>query len=418
MVWQVGTLARNVARILVGATVVAAAVGCHRGVEGQAATPSDAPTGVDTSLLNTGSYPTKAAPMGTAGDDATGRKMEGARIAWVTVTPWEVEPSLVKVWNDPIILKPGSLAGVLGTRTGEDVWNIAFDAGFVAGFATDRKNADPAAPKQWLQNAVLQFPDAQKASATASAMTDKILASSPEHPRRKIAIPGHPDSLATQTDLATYENPGGSKESGISITSLTPHGTFILYQQAEASTPDAATSLIAGTLDQQVPLIDGFTPTAAADLPGLPRDPTGLLARTLPIPEGKSSHINTKLVWDVRTFLNFLTDPLTNNKMLKDAGVQQVATSLSDLYQAGDAEGAKRLRDAQIKELGAGPKAYKPSERVQFLPDSACFEATFETTQRYTCYSVFDKFAFNTTSAQLIDAQQQLAAQYRILADK
>lgn len=412
-------LPRNRVCLLAASVVVVGLVGCSRDVEGAATKPGDAPVGVDTSLLNTGNYPTKpAAPMGTAGDDANGRKMEGARIAFVTVTPWEVDPGFVAVLNEPGILTPGFLGEVLGGRTGEDVWTIAFDAGFVAGFATDRKNPDPAAPKHWLQNAVLQFPDAQKAASTAASMTSKLLGSGADHPRRKIAIPGHPDALATQTDLSTYEESGGSKESGISVSSFTPHGPFVLYQQAEAANADVAAGLVSATLDKQVPMIDGFTPTEAAAMRDLPRDPTGLLARTLPIPEGKSSSINTKLVWDARTFLNFLKDPLGADKIFKDAGLQQASTSLGELYQTHDAQGAKRLRDAQIKLLGVGSRTYKSSERVQYLPDSACFEATFETTQKFTCYSVLDNYAFNTTSAQLIDAQQQLAAQYRILADK
>ncbi|WP_157896107.1 DUF7373 family lipoprotein [Mycobacteroides chelonae] len=413
------TLNRNLGCLLVAA-VAAGGAGCSRDVEGAATKPSDAPVGVDTSLLNTGSYPTKpAAPLGPAGNDTNGRRQEGARIAWVTVTPWEVDPGLVKVWQEPVILRPGSLAANLGDRTGKDVWNIAFDAGFVAGFATDRKNADPAASKQWLQNAVLEFPDAQSASATASAMSDKLLADSAEHPRRKISIPGHPDSVATQADLSSYEKPGGSKESGVGVISLTPRGSFILYQQAEAESSDVAGGLVSATLDQQVRMIDGFAPTEVAALPNLPQDPTGLLARTLPIPEGKGSNINSKLVWDARTFLNFLADsPVEMSQLFKDTGLQFVSTSLADLYQTGDAGGAKRLRDAQIKQLGVGPKAYKPSDRVQNLPDSACFEATFPTTQKFTCYTVFENYTFNTTAAQLIDAQQQLAAQYRILADK
>ncbi|MBB4853106.1 hypothetical protein HNP40_000472 [Mycobacteroides chelonae] len=413
------TLNRNLGCLLVAA-VAAGGAGCSRDMEGAATKPSDAPVGVDTSLLNTGSYPTKpAAPLGPAGNDTNGRRQEGARIAWVTVTPWEVDPGLVKVWQEPVILRPGSLAANLGDRTGKDVWNIAFDAGFVAGFATDRKNADPAASKQWLQNAVLEFPDAQSASATASAMSDKLLADSAEHPRRKISIPGHPDSVATQADLSSYERPGGSKESGVGVISLTPRGSFILYQQAEAESSDVAGGLVSATLDQQVRMIDGFAPTEVAALPNLPQDPNGLLARTLPIPEGKGSNINSKLVWDARTFLNFLADsPVEMSQLFKDTGLQFVSTSLADLYQTGDAGGAKRLRDAQIKQLGVGPKAYKPSDRVQYLPDSACFEATFPTTQKFTCYTVFENYTFNTTAAQLIDAQQQLAAQYRILAAK
>ncbi|TDZ83239.1 hypothetical protein DE4585_02034 [Mycobacteroides salmoniphilum] len=413
-------LNRNLGYLLVVSAVAVGGVGCGRDVEGAATKPSDAPVGVDTSLLNTGSYPTKAAaPFGPAGNDANGRKLEGARIAFVTVTPWEVDAGLAKVWNSPVILKPGSLGGVLGDRTGEEVWNVAFDAGFVAGFATDRKNSDPAAPNQWLQNAVLQFPDAQSAASTASAMTDKLLAGSAGHPRRRVAIPGHSDAIATQVDLSTFEKPGGSKESGISISSLTPHGPFILYQQAEAVSGDVAAGLASATLDQQIRMIDGFAPTEAAALSNLPQDPTGLLARTLPIPEGKSSNINSKLVWDARTFLNFLSDPPAEmSQLFKGTGLQFISTSQADLYQTGDAAGAGRLRDAQIKQLGVGPKAYKPSDRVPYLPDSACFEATFPTTQKFTCYSVFENYTFNTTAAQLIDAQQQLAAQYRILADK
>lgn len=413
-----------------GLVIAAALTGCSHSGSGTASSAETTTAAVNVDSLNTGNYATKPAkPLGPAGTEAVGRRLEGARLAAVVVTPWQVDPALTDVWKKTLILRPSAMSVSLDERLPKDVWNIASDAGYVTGFVTDRRSPDPAAPKRWLQNSVWEMPDPKTASDTVAAMTAKIAeVSTSEHPRTTVTIPGHPETSASYVNLASYinkitEQPG----SGIAVNALTAHGQFILYQEAVASVkPEDATALIADTLTKQIPALDKFEPTKKADLPALPRDPTGLLARTLPFSDAGSAGINDNLAWDPTTYLNFEKTPLITSKLYSETTLKWVSASMANVYQTDQNQGARQLRDAKVNELtessakspDAAPKTYKPAAEVPNLPDSKCLEATYVTTNKFICWGVFDNYAFTTISPQLIDAQQQLAAQYRLLADK
>lgn len=413
-------------------TVVVTAMvsGCDHG--GSEKTPAGETTpAVNLDSLNTGNYPVKpAAALGAAGTEAIGRRLEGARIATAVVPPWQVDSALTDVWKKTVILRPESLSSELDKRLPKEVWDIAGHAGMVSGFVTDRRSPDPAAAKRWLQNAVWEFPSPQAAADTVAEMTAKMAAvSTPDHPRTPTTVPGHPETSASYVDLASYINKITEKAgSGIAVNALTAHGPFVLYQEAvAASNPADATALIADTLTKQTAALDKFVPTDKSALAALPRDTTGLLARTLPFAKGDGSY-EGNLVWDPVTYVNFDTTPVSTAKLLTDSNVKWVASAAAVVFQTSSGDDAKRLRDAKVKELvettaktGTGePNTYKPAAEVPGLSDSKCLEANFDyaTYNKFRCYGVLDSYTFTSSSAQLIDAQQQLAAQYRILASK
>ena len=74
----------------------------------------------------------------------------------------------------------------------------------------------------------------------------------------------------------------------------------------------------------QGPLIDRFMPAAPSQFGDLPADPTGLLARTLPV-AGNDAGINTNAVFEPRAFLHFADEPSKLADAFKQTGVQAVA---------------------------------------------------------------------------------------------
>lgn len=387
----------------VGLAVLGAATlltACTSEVTGSPVTAAGPPPGtVDIASLDVGNYPTKPAPLGTAGTPEVGAIVEAQRMADYVTGPWEVDPALVVGYiRQPMVLIPRQISVPIL----KEISQAAERHQFVNGFFVSRRSKNDTT---FLHNAVLRFPDPAAAGAAVAEIAraaGEVQLPMQTSPATPMPIPGYPAAVATSS---THNN---GPRSWATVRSATPRGPYVLVQQAQsAGGPDATAALVARTLDLQGPLIDRFKATNPAEFADLPIDPTGLLAKTLPI-SPKDAILTERTVYQRQGALQFQSDPVLSAKAFADAGVDLVSRGKTTVYQASDAAAAQQLADAFAEEIGVGNK---PAEGVAQLPGSRCFSGEAGN----HCIGSADRYAFEVSATQIADAHQQLAAQYALL---
>lgn len=404
----------RIAGAFVAITIAVTATGCTReATEAQPKVAEQAETKsgeVNASALDPGNYPTKPLPpMGNGGDRQHVAVLEANRIADVVVGPWEVDPSLITAGmigfasgGSPIL--PERLQLVTSEQAAE-----VGKPGMITGYASLRKVQD----KTVLSNVVLEMKDPETAKAAAHDMPQKMLDYAGQYEFTKatsvVPIPGHDDAFAVASTSTKYQEEGLSQM----VRSFTARGPFVLMQMAQTNGEMSdAVSLVAKTLDLQIPAIDGFAATPAAELANLPKDPTGLLARALPVPPKGESFVNNATLGP-RAMLHQEPNPVTAGQLYGDAGVDVKVLGDGAVFRARDNAAAKTLA-ANFSKTEDG--AVKPADAVPNLPDSTCYELTG--VHKAACTGAFDRYAFVVYGNRLKDAHQMAAAQYLILAAK
>ena len=383
---------------LISVAVLSAA--CSTTVDGSAVKESGAAPGptVDISKLDVGPYPTQPGqPLGVTGDPLRGVLVEAQRMANNVVGPWEVDSTLTGWFGfGATVLQSADALAQIGP---EPFAAAASQHGFINGFASAR-TADG---QKILLNAVLRFADPGAAAAAAADFGD-IAANTGEGVQRA-QIPGHPDAQAasyTQTEGST-----GKRWSA--VRAFTAHGQYVFMQLAQAvDGMDPAVGLVAKTIDLQGPTIDKFRATDPSEFADISLDPTGLLARTIPVPEKEATTIQNT-TYEQRGALHFQNDPARSATLFSETGTDLVAMAKTNVYQTKDSESAARIVDGFYAELQPTSQPAKP---VNNLPDSRCLQLE---DQGFYCLGAVDRYAIETTSKNLLDAQQQVAAQYAML---
>jgi len=168
-------------------------------------------------------------------------------------------------------------------------------------------------------------------------------------------------------------------------------------------------------LDLQLPLIDTFAPTAPTPLATLPLDPTGLLARTVPLKPGQGDSMSGA-DYDPPGAIQLEGNPIQAGSAMRDSGVDTVAVSQTTVYQARDADAAKRLAQALGDDLTT-TRAAEPVDEVPGIAGSRCMrvEDAGGLIAQHWCFATNDRFAFKAVARDLNNAHQQMAAQYLML---
>lgn len=350
--------------------------------------------------LDTGAYPTAPAlPLGVAGSMQAGARIEGQRMADFVVGPWEVDPALVgEAFDGAVVIDgPDAVSDVFS----DDIASVAIEHNVVSGFDSSR-----AADQKLFRAGALRFADAATAASATAGFNDAAATTG-----APVTIPGHPDTRAV---TLPYEDSKGV--AWTVVRSFTAHGPYSLYQRAAveadvAGAGDIAASLVAGTLDRQMPLIDQFRPTDPAALALLPVDPTGLLARTLPAPPSELSAM-VPGSYGPHGALFFEADPNGSAAMFGEAGVSQFVLGATKMYEAVNPQGAQRLIDGYRTLLLADGVLQEP---VPSLAGSHCVDTEDPDSPRFVCLAAVDRYGAVAESDGLLDAQQRLAAQYVML---
>lgn len=393
------------------------ATACTHAVSGTATrSPSNVPPGaIDPALLDPGNNPTTPQPpMGTAGKPATGALLDAQRMADFVTGPWEADPSLIVA--SPFGFSPGAMPlkspAALEPAVGIDtIGKTAAAHNYINGYATARDAADHHAH---LFNVVMRFATPADAAAAAADLSAAATAHPGEttgtpSPMTTQPIPGHPDTLAS-TRTITYTT---GQPPRTTLNAFTAHGPYVLFQFAEVTAPRAdATALVAKTLDLQGPAIDKFQPTDPDQLADVPKDPSGLLAKTLPA-RADQANVNNNATFGPHGELHYQDDPIASAKLFTDTGVDVVVRGLSTITRARDAAAAATIAAAAVTEVQASAT---PAAPVPHMPDSHCF--TVPSTNYHLCVATADRYEIELFAAQLHDAHQQMAAQYLMLTAK
>jgi hypothetical protein len=383
---------------LVSVALLSAA--CATEVEGSAVKESGAKSGptVDVSKLDVGPYPTQPSqPLGTTGDPSRGVLVEAQRMANNVIGPWEADAAVTKLFGfgASVLLNPGDLAQI-----GPESFAAAADQhGFINGFVSART----AEGQKILLNAVLRFGDEGAAGAAAAEFGD--IAAKTGTGVQPAQIPGHPDTKA-----ATYtQTEGPTGEQWNAVRAFTAHGPYVFMQLAQAvDSLNTAVGLVAKTIDLQGPVIDKFRATDPSEFTDISLDPTGLLARTLPVSDNEATTFQNT-TYEQRGALHFQNDPARSAALFSQTGTDLVAMAKTNVYQTKDSESAERIVDGFYAELQPTSQPAKP---VNNLPDSQCLQLE---DRSFYCLGAADRYAIETTSQNLLDAQQQVAAQYAML---
>jgi hypothetical protein len=385
----------------VSAALLSAA--CSTAVDGSAVKQSSAPPAptVDISKLDVGPYPTQSRqPLGVTGDPSRGVLVEAQRMANNIVGPWEVD-STVTGWfgfGATVLLKADDLANI----GPEPFAAAAGQHNFINGFVSARS----AEGHKILLNAVLRFADPGSASVAATDLGG--IAAKTGAGAQRAQIPGHPDTVAASYALTE----GSTGKQWSAVRAFTAHGPYVFMQLAQAVDGlGPAVGLVAKTIDKQGPTIDQFRATNPSEFADISLDPTGLLARTLPAPEKEATTIQNT-TYEQRGALHFQNDPARSATLFSETGTDLVAMAKTNVYQTKDSESAARIVDGFFAELQPTSQPAKP---VNNLPDSRCLQLKDNS---FYCLGAADRYAIETTSQNLLDAQQQVAAQYAMLLSR
>jgi hypothetical protein len=374
--------------------------GCVTIVQGSPASVAGPPRAVDVKSLDVGGYPTQPrSPLGAAGTAAAGAVIEAQRLANYVVGPWEVAGELTSAFamgaaamtkaDALAVLGPTQLAAVSGRHN------------FINGFVTARQ----ADGQTSLINAVLRFADPSSAAAALSELAPTTVRESGPAPEQRTVIPGQPDAVATRSSVT---DPTTLRQWSV-VRSFAAHGRYLLTEVA-ASVHGLipAARLVAATIDLQGRVIDQFAATEPAAWADLPVDPTGLLARTLPL-SSQQATTTQNARFGKRGALHFLEGP-TQFDAVFDATVMDLATrARTNVYRSSDADAAARIAEnlaAQAEKSGG-----LPVDGVPGMPATRCVRRSVG----YYCAASADRFAFEAHSFDLRDVHQQIAAQYTLL---
>jgi hypothetical protein len=367
-------------------------------VKGQGAAP---PQGsIDVDKLDVGPYPTMpSAPLGVAGDPRRGVVIEAQRMANNVVGPWEVDSALRGSFGFGALVIDSAMT-MTSIGPGE-LAAVADGHNFINGFASARV----AENKKMLLNAVLRFPDEAAATAAATDMgTTSLQQQGVDGPAARLPVPNHPEAQANQ-----YTTVDRSSAKWNAVRSFTAHGPYVLMQLGQSTEGlDPALTLVSKAIELQGEAIDGFRATDPSEFADISIDPTGLLERTLPLPQEEATAIKNA-TYETRGALHFQSDPVRSAKLFTETKMDLVAMARTNVYQTDDAEGAAGIVDGFYAEVE--PTA-KPANPVKNMPDSRCLQ--FEDGGFY-CLAAADRYAIETSGPNLLDTQQQVAAQYVML---
>jgi hypothetical protein len=350
--------------------------------------------------LDVGAYPTvPGPPLGIAGSPQAGARVEGRRLADVVVGPWEVDPSLIGKFDTSAVVIDGPEA--LRAEVPVELADVAVRHQLIDGFATARWADD-----MELQHIVVRFADPETAATAATEFADALARRKvPGGPIAAAAVPGHPATTAFANPVADADN----DRTVTYVRAVTAHGPYVFIQRAMAADgADAASGLVAGILDRQLPVIDQFSLTPPSQLASLPVDPSGLMARTVPLsPEDVTTTLPGS--FGPRGALHLQDNPVLSGGVFAETGVSTVAYAATAVYETRDADTARRLVDLLDEEYRP---VSTPREPVNGLAGSRCADLAFpngNTTSH--CLAVVDRSVIEAEADTLLDAQQRAAAQ-------
>ena len=337
---------------MVAATVGLLAAGC--GNDG---------ADVELSKLSVGTYSTAARNVPNQFSPEHGTVLEGIRMSDAVADTSQFGSTLTYLWQAGPIPDTASIAPT-SARPESGCSTDRLGSGLPRELRRRPAAPDGGAPPSYvgLSIMLLRFPDDAAATEAASALE---LANWTDFGKTVAApLPKHPEIAARYT-------PGTG-----ALLLDTPMGPFVLRLMLEAP-PDGIEKHIGeldAVIDKEQALLRDFKPTPVAEIPSLPRDPDGLLARMVATdPAGPPPPSPTFAVYGSTGALREQLPAIRKDKLYEKWGVDRFAVSGNQhLYRLRDNQAAKDMSAEFIAqssgtehEIAGGPN----------VPASQCFQA-------------------------------------------
>ncbi|MFG1794340.1 hypothetical protein [Nocardia sp. NPDC049149] len=386
-----------------GALVIAGMLAASSACESAPQDPAPPAPVVDLTRLDVGSYPTQPRELGTAKNPDQARMIEAQRLGNVVPTAADIDPAFREgnAFVSSVFIDPRNSLGKIMKIDRFAEAAPDFIAGFLSHGSTEAKNQG-----RDLFNAVLIFPDEQRATAAAEAL-ERVDFEANERNER-VPIPKYP---AARAHWQPQEQ---------SIGSWLATGKFVVYTWIfdylkiflEQVDLPALQALVEKSLDAVVPAIAAFTPTPADQLMTIRIDMDGMLGRALPR-QREDGWLDPPGAFTGHAALHFASDPADDRRIIEATGVDRYATDGTELYRARDAAAATQLREERARLT----KKFTGAAAPENLPVARCKEyiGREALAVRYYCSVAYDRYAAFAASHQLLDAQQRISAQYAIL---
>ena len=380
------------------AAVCALAAGCGSG---------DAD--IDLSKLSVGTYSTAARNIPNQPSPADGTVLEGIRMSDAVADTSQFGSALNYLRQAGPVADTASIVPIVG-ETGKRVLDgLGWVAGYRASYADAPRLPDGGAPPSYLGLSImlLRFPDDAAAKEAASALE---LANWTDFGKTVAApLPKHPEIAARYT-------PGTG-----ALLLDTSIGPFVLRLMFEAP-PDGIENHIGeldAVIDEEQALLREFTPTPIAEIPSLPRDPDGLLARMVATDPAKPPPPSpTFAVYGSTGALRDQLPAIREDKLYEKWGVDRFAVSGNQhLYRLRDNQAAKDMSAEFIAQSSGTEHEIDGDPNV---PDSRCFQADAPAASApgYACRLVFDNVYTVVRADTASSVKEMTAAQYALLATR
>jgi hypothetical protein len=363
---------------------------------------------VDLAKLDVGSYST--APRGIADQPSLpqGTLLEGIRIADAVADSSQFDSLLLYLWQADPVPDTASMVPLLGEAGKKVLDQYGWVAGYRASYADRPQLENRAAPSVYvgISIMVLRFPDEAAARSAASAL--EITSWKDFAKTVALPLPKHPEVVARYT-------PGtGALLADAAI------GQFVVHLILEAPPAGIETNVgsLDPVLDAEHALLRDFHPTAVQDIPALPVDRDGLLARMVTTDPAKQPPVSgTFVVYGPTGALRDQPPKFRKDKLYEKWGVDRLAvTGDQHLYRLRDHQAAMDMMAAFIADSSSSEHEIGADKNV---PDERCFETNNPppNSPAFACRIVFNNFYTLVRDNTAISAEQKAAAQYKLLAN-
>ncbi|MEU8896898.1 hypothetical protein [Nocardia sp. NPDC048505] len=396
--------ARAAGALLMAAALIAGAVACGSEVPGTAVRLQP-----DLSKIDVGNYQSKPRHIGNAKNEKQARAREAQRLADFVLLPYEADPAYVEdSWGlrSHIVLNRKTLGNLVINDTFDEVAQ-ALVSGWVNAWSTAPNGEDK---RRTANIAVLMFPDAATAQEVGPALEHDDFTYNRENQPVAIARPG----------TTAHWRPGVS-----SIGSWTVHDRYVVFVKVtdDTTAPDlpALIGHVERMVDAQLPLLDKFQPTPAAELLRVPLDPPGVLGRTLPSNPEFPNRAEPDGFYTGRGAMTLFAraDPNTL-PTLTDSEIEFVSFGDAVVFRGRTAKGIDALWDKWklSKDLEENEKLVDPPTG---LAENAECRAEYTGSGEdkrlagHLCMLRIDRYIVQARSKQLQDLHQKISAQFALL---
>jgi hypothetical protein len=362
---------------------------------------------VDLSKLDVGTYSTTARTIENQPSQHEGTVLEGIRMSEAVADTSQFDSPMIYLWQADPIPDTASLLPVIGEAGKRVLDQHGWVAGYRASYADSPRMDDGSAPPSYvgLSIMLLRFPDDKAARDAATALeaanwTDfaKTVA---------VPLPKHPEVIARFT-------PGTG-----ALLVDTPIGPFVLRLMYEAP-PDGIEKRVGDldpVLNAEHALLRDFKPTQVPEIPALPRDPDGMLARMVTTDPDKQTPPSPEFaVYGPVGALRDQLPTIRKDKLYEKWGVDRLAVSgLQHLYRLRDHQAARDMSAEFIAENSGHENEIEADPNV---PNERCFQTEDPPPQvpQFACRIAFDNFYTVVRANTASSVKEMAAAQYALLA--